>query len=104
MKHQAICQELHISYKNYTKLRNKYRFFSYITDILTLDYVLNLDTSLVEGLLDDLREILSRKSVLRGLDLAIFEGLTSFKPDNLLYLQNLANPVSRYQTHKWSYA
>ncbi|TXH56059.1 MAG: hypothetical protein E6Q89_05930, partial [Bacteroidia bacterium] len=87
MKHQTIYKELGISYKNYTKLRNKYRFFAYITDLLTLDYVLNLDNVLANQLLDDLKEILQYKAVLRGLDLALFGKLSCFSIHNLEHIR-----------------
>ena len=103
MKHQTIYKELGISYKNYTKLRNKYRFFAYITDLLTLDYVLNLDNVLTNQLLDDLKEILQHKAVLRGLDVALFGSLSCFSLDNLHIIRSLAEATDRYQSHKWQY-
>lgn len=103
MKHQTIYKELGISYKNYTKLRNKYRFFAYITDLLTLDYVLNLDNVLANQLLDDLKEILQCKAVLRGLDLALFGSLSCFSLDNLHIIRSIAEATDRYQSHKWQY-
>lgn len=103
MKHQTIYKELSISYKNYTKLRNKYRFFAYITDLLTLDFVLNIDDNLANNLLDDLKEILQHKAVLRGLDLALFGGLGCFSSDNLHIIRSLAEATDRYQSHKWQY-
>ncbi len=103
MKHQTIYQELGISYKYYTKLRNKYRFFAYITDLLTLDCILNLETKLVDRLLDDLQKILLHKSVLHGLDMALFGYLNCFKVDNLQHIQNLTKAINRYQSHKWQY-
>lgn len=103
MKHQTIHKQLGISHKNYTKLRNKYRFFAYITDLLTLDYVLNLDDDLVNGLLKDLHEALLHKSVLRGLDMALFTSMTCFKPDNLAFIRSLTQAVNHYHSHKWQY-
>lgn len=103
MKHQTIYKELGISYKNYTKLRNKYRFFAYITDLLTLDYVLSLDNVLVNQLLDDLKEILQHKAVFRGLDLALFGKLACFNMQNLEHIRTIAPAISRYQSHKWLY-
>lgn len=103
MKHQLICKELELSYGTYTKLRNKYRFFSYITDVLALDYVLNLDYDFTQSMLVDLRSILANRNVLHGLDLALFGKLNCFNSDNLLYLKYLTPAVSRYQTHRWNY-
>ena len=103
MKHQTIYKKLGISYTYYTKLRNKYRFFSYITDVLTLNYVLHLDDSLCEDLIEDLREIIACKWVLRGLDMALFGGLVCFKPSILGYLQGINKLVTPYQSHKWQY-
>lgn len=103
MKHETIYKELGISYKNYTKLRNKYRFFAYITDLLTLDYVLNINGALANNLLEDLKEILQHKAVLRGLDLALFGGLSCFSLDNLHIIRSLAEATDRYQAHKWQY-
>ncbi len=103
MKHQTIYKELGISYKNYTKLRNKYRFFAYITDLLTLDYVLHIDENLVSNLLRDLKEILQHKAVLRGLDLALLGSLSCFNLDNLQLIRSLAEATNRYQSHKWQY-
>jgi hypothetical protein len=68
-----------------------------------LDYVLNLDANCVNGLLNDLHEILLHKTVLNGLDLALFTELNCFKMDNLNHLRSLAEAVNRYQSHKWQY-
>ena len=103
MKHQTIYKELGISYKSYTKLRNKYRFFAYITDLLTLDYVLSLDGNLANSLLADLKKILQHKAVLRGLDLALFGGLSCFNIQNLEHIRAIAPAIGRYQSHKWQY-
>lgn len=103
MQHKTICNELKLSYKHYTKLRNKYRFFAYITDLLTLDYVLGLSKGFVNELVKDLREALEHKGVLRGLDLVLFGDLHCFKADKLAYMQNLAEVVTHYQNHKWNY-
>lgn len=102
MKHQIIYKRLNISYKYYTKLRNKYRFFAYITDILTLDYIFNLNQRLIDELFADLQEILQHKGLLQGLDLALFGNLTCFKSYNLEHIRNLAPAISRYQSHKWA--
>ncbi|MBP9742800.1 MAG: hypothetical protein KBD37_05530 [Burkholderiales bacterium] len=104
MKHQTIYKKLGISYKNYTKLRNKYRFFAYITDLLTMDYLLNLDIEMVDGLVADLQEMLRHKGILRGLDVALFANTTCFKPDNLAFIRNCSDTVNRYQMHKWHYS
>jgi hypothetical protein len=103
MKHQTIYKQLNISYKNYTKLRNKYRFFAYITDLLTLDYVLSIAEELSNNLLIDLREALRHKGVLQGLDLAMFGGLNCFSEDNLHHIRSLADAINRFQSHKWQY-
>ncbi|MFN8770894.1 MAG: hypothetical protein ACK5WP_08535 [Neisseriaceae bacterium] len=103
MKHQTIYKKLGISYKNYTKLRCKYRFFAYFTDILTLDYVLNLSEEVINQILLDLQEILTRRTVLRGLDLALFGELNCFKAENLENMRNFANTITHYQSHKWNY-
>lgn len=103
MKHQQIHKELGISYKYYSKLRSKYKFFAYITDLLTLDYVLNLDELLAQGLLNDLKLCLTKyKGSFSGLELALFGNLVSF--DNVAYLKSLTSSVDRFQEHKWHYA
>ena len=103
MKHQVICKELNIRYNDYTKFRHRYKFFSYITDILVLSYALKLDEELRMGLISDLRQVLANKPLMNGLDLALCGSLTCFKQDNLGYLRQISSTVNRFQEHKWQY-